>query len=411
MYDVIVVGARCAGASTAMLLARRGHRVLVLDRATFPSDTLSTHYVQQPAVARLRDWGLLGRLVASGCPPIATYSLDLGGLALKGWPTPCDGVATAYGPRRTVLDQILFDAAAAAGAVVRTGVRIDGLEMEDGRVTGVRGRIRGGRAVVERARMVVGADGLRSVVAEAVRAPVYEDRGTYQCAYYTYWSGVPTDGFEAYARERRGAAANPTHDGLTCIPVVFPRAEFKQVRADIEGHYMAALDMTPLGERVRGGVREERWFGTGDLPNRFRRPAGPGWALVGDAGLYQDPVTAHGITNAFRDAELLAEAIGRGLAGEAPMDLALAEYHRRRDDAALPMFELTCQFASMEPPPPEMLVLLGALQGNQPAMDRYFGMLAGTVAVEDFLAPDHVAAILAEAGLSPAPLRGVSQGP
>jgi 2-polyprenyl-6-methoxyphenol hydroxylase-like FAD-dependent oxidoreductase len=398
VYDVIVVGARCAGASTAMLLARRGHRVLLVDRATFPSDTLSTHYVQQPAVARLRDWGLLDRLVATGCPPIPTYSLDFGGLALKGWPTPYDGVALAYGPRRIVLDELLVEAAGEAGAVVETGFSVDGLVEEDGQVTGIGGRTAAGAAVVERARLVVGADGLHSAVAKAVDAPVYDDRGTYQCGYYTYWSGVPADGFQAYVRAPLGVAANPTHDGLTCIPVVFPRSRFKQVRADIERHCLQAIDLTPLGEQVRQqGRREDRWYGTGDLPNRFRRPYGPGWALVGDAGYYQDPVTAHGITNAFRDAELLAEAVGRGLGGDAPMDVALAEYHRRRDDAARPMFELTCQFAAMEPPSADTLELLGALQGNQPATDRYFGMLAGSFEVDDFFASDHVAEVLAAA--------------
>jgi 2-polyprenyl-6-methoxyphenol hydroxylase-like FAD-dependent oxidoreductase len=394
VYDVIVVGARCAGAATAMLLARRGHRVLVVDRATFPSDTLSTHYVQQPAVARLRDWGLLDRLVASGCPPIPTYGLDFGELALTGWPTPYDGVALAYGPRRTVLDALLVEAAGEAGATVATGFRVEGLVQDGDAVAGIRGRTADGAEVVERARLVVGADGLHSVVASAVGAPIYDDRGTYQCFYYTYWSGVPVGGFEAYVRERRAVAANPTNDGLTCVPVVFPRSELTTVRRDVERHCLEAIDLTPLGEKVRAATREDRWYGTGDLPNRFRRPYGPGWALVGDAGSYQDPVTAHGITNAFRDAELLAEAAGQGLDGTRPMDVALAAYHRRRDDAARPMFELTCQFASMEPPSAETRRLLAGLAGNQPATDRYFGMLAGTVAVEDFFAPDHVAAIL-----------------
>jgi 2-polyprenyl-6-methoxyphenol hydroxylase-like FAD-dependent oxidoreductase len=398
MYDVIVVGARCAGASVAMLLARRGWRVLAVDRATFPSDTLSTHYVQQPAVARLRDWGLLDRLVATGCPPIPTYGLDLGFVALEGHPTPIDGVALAYGPRRTVLDAILVEAAGAAGAEVRTGVRVEELVVADGAVAGIRARTPGGAEVVERARLVVGADGLRSIVARGVDAPIYDDRGTLQCAYYAYWSDVPATGFGACAREGCGAVTIPTHDGLTCVPVVFPRARFAEIRRDIERHYLAALDAMPLGERVRAGRRESRWYGTGDLPNRFRRPCGPGWALVGDAGLHQDPVTAHGITNAFRDAQLLAQAVDRGLGGETPLDLALAEYHRRRDDAARPMFELTCGIAAMTPPSPEDVALLSALAGDREARDRYFGVLAGTVPTEAFFAPESIASIMAGAG-------------
>jgi flavin-dependent dehydrogenase len=400
MYDVIVVGARCAGSPTAMLLARAGHRVLLVDHATFPSDTNSTHYVQQPAVARLRDWGLLDAVVATGCPPIPTYGLDFGAFALRGRPAPCDGVTVAYGPRRVRLDMILLEAAASAGATVETGFFVDGLLFDDDAVVGLRGRTEDGNVVEERARLVVGADGLHSAVAAAVDADVYDDRGALECAYYTYWSGVPTIGMDTFVREGTGAAAIPTNDGLTCIPVVWPREQFATVRADVEARYLATLDQTPLGEPARAGTREDRWHGVPELPNFFRTPVGPGWALVGDAGYYQDPITAHGITNAFRDAELLAAAVGRGLRGELPMADALAEYHRRRDDAARPMFELTCQIASPGPPPPDLVALLQALQGNQPATDQWFGVLAGTVAPERFFTPENVAAIM-EAAAEP----------
>jgi flavin-dependent dehydrogenase len=118
MYDVIVVGARCAGSPTAMLLARKGYRVLV-DRTSFPSDTLSTHYIHQAGGARLKQWGLLDALVASNCPPIREQTFDVGPFALVGTPPPADGVADAYAPRRTVLDQLLVESASAAGAEVR----------------------------------------------------------------------------------------------------------------------------------------------------------------------------------------------------------------------------------------------------------------------------------------------------
>jgi 2-polyprenyl-6-methoxyphenol hydroxylase-like FAD-dependent oxidoreductase len=383
-----------------MLLARAGHRVLLVDHATFPSDTNSTHYVQQPAVARLRDWGLLDAVIATGCPPVTTYGLDFGAFALRGRPTPYDGVAVAYGPRRVLLDAILLEAAASAGATVETGFFVDGLLFDDGAVAGIRGRTEDGNVVQERAQLVVGADGLRSAVATAVDAAVYDDRGALECAYYTYWSGVPTVGMDCFVREGTGAAAIPTNDGLTCIPVVWPREQFSTIRADVEAHYFATLDQTPLGEPARAGAREDRWHAVPELPNFFRAPAGPGWALVGDAGYHQDPITAHGITNAFRDAELLATAASRGLAGEVPMSDALAQYHRERDEAARPMFELTCQVAAPGPPPPEFVALLQALQGNEPATDRWFGVMAGTVEPDVFFAPDSIAAIMAAAAES-----------
>jgi flavin-dependent dehydrogenase len=394
MYDVIVVGARCAGAPTAMHLARAGHRVLLVDRATFPSDTNSTHYVQQPAVARLRDWGLLDALLMTGSPPIATYGVDFGAFALRGHPSPYAGVELAYGPRRTVLDTLLVDAAAAAGAAVETGFSVDRLLWSEDAVVGVRGRTEAGNVVEERAHIVVGADGLRSVVARDVDAPVYDDRGAMQCGYYAYWSGVTTIGFDAYMREGAGAAAIATHDALTCIPVLWPRERFDEIRGDVEGHYLAVLDATPLGAQVRAGTRTGRWHGVASLPNFFRKPYGPGWALVGDAGYYQDPITGHGITNAFRDSELLSDAISAALRGETEMQAALGEFHARRDAAGRPMFELTCQIASPGPPPPELLALLQALVGNEPATDMWFGVLAGTVHPDEFFAPDNVARIM-----------------
>ena len=171
-YDAIVVGARCAGSPTAMLLARRGYRVLVVDRATFPSDTISTHLIHPPGVAALRRWGLLDRLLATGCPPIGTYSFDFGPFTSSGSPGTTDE-PLAYAPRRTALDKLLVDAAGQAGAEIREGFTVEGLEIDDGRVTGIRGHSQGGKNIIERARTVIGADGRHSLVAEAVGAAQY----------------------------------------------------------------------------------------------------------------------------------------------------------------------------------------------------------------------------------------------
>jgi flavin-dependent dehydrogenase len=395
MYDVIVVGARCAGSTTAMLLARDGYRVLLVDRATFPSDTLSTHYIHQPGVARLDRWGLLEQVAATNCPPVRRLTFDVGPFALTGAPPPADGVADAYAPRRFLLDRILLEAAAAAGAEVRESFSVDEVLSDDGRVIGVRGRTAGGATVTERARIVVGADGLRSRVARAVEAPTYETRPGRTCAYYTYWDGVSLDGVELYPRDGNMIGAGPTNNGQAMVIAFWPRAAFRRVRADIERSFDDVLALAPgLAERLAAGERAERFFGTANLPFFFRKPYGPGWALVGDAGYHKDPITAEGITDAFRDAELLAGAVDAGLSGRRPLEQALAGYERRRNEQAMPIYEFTYELAGLEPPSPDMQALFGALRHDQEQTNRFFGTIAGTVPVTDFFAPENVASIL-----------------
>ncbi len=211
-YDVIVVGARCAGSPTAMLLARRGLRVLVVDRARFPSDTVSTHIVHPPGVTALQRWGLSRGL--SGCPPIDTYFADFGPIQLSGAPGTPDS-PVAYAPRRTHLDEVLVEGAVEAGVEVRQGFTVSEVLVEDGRVVGIRGRDAGGTTVTERARVVIGADGIHSVVAEAVRPEQYREKPKLLAGYYGYWSGLPMDGrFDTYVRPERGCAVWPTSDGL-----------------------------------------------------------------------------------------------------------------------------------------------------------------------------------------------------
>jgi 2-polyprenyl-6-methoxyphenol hydroxylase-like FAD-dependent oxidoreductase len=237
-YDVIVVGARCAGSPTAMLLARKGHRVLVVDRATFPSDTISTHVVHPPGVAALSRWGLMERLRASGCPPVHTYTFDFGPFTIAGAPGTPDA-PVAYCPRRLVLDKLLVDAAAEAGAEIREGFTVEKLAIEDGRVVGIEGHSKGGNTVVERASVVVGADGRYSLVAETVRPEQYNERPPLLAIYYTYWSGLPMNGrFETYVRPHRGFAAAPTHDGLTLMVGGWPYAEFETNKKDVENNFL-----------------------------------------------------------------------------------------------------------------------------------------------------------------------------
>ena len=393
-YDVIVVGARCAGSPTAMLLARRGYRVLVVDKATFPSDTISTHIVHPPGVAALERWGLLDDLLASGCPPIDTYAFDFGAFTLSGAPGT-EASPLAYAPRRTVLDKVLVDAAAAAGAEVREDFTVTEIVREDGRVTGIRGRSRAGQTTTEPARVVVGADGWRSNVAAAVAPEAYHQKPRLLALYYSYWRGLPMSGrFETYIRPERGFAAWPTNDDLTVVIAGWPFAEFETNKTDLEGAFLRTLALAPpFAERVAAGTREERFAGMA-TPNAFRRPWGPGWALVGDAGFIKDPITGQGIQDAFRDAELCATALDSALGGARPYDEAMAAYQAARDGHALPMYEFTCELATLEPPPPDLVQLLTAIHGNQPAMDEFARLNGGVVSPAEFFAPDNVARLV-----------------
>ena len=399
-YDAIIIGARCAGSPTGMLLARKGYRVLVVDRATFPSDTVSTHIVQPLAAAALARWGLLDRLIATGCPPIHTYSFDFGSFTIAGAPGTKEA-SVAYCPRRIVLDKLLVDAVAEAGADVREGFMVEELLFEEGRVVGIRGRSRGGGIVTERARVVVGADGWHSVVSAAVQPERYNEKPPLLAAYYSYWSGLPIDGrFEIYVRPRRGFGAAPTHDGLTLIIGGWPQSEFAANKHDVEGNFLKMLDLVPVfAERVRGARREARFAGA-SLPNYFHKPYGPGWVLVGDAGYIKDSITAQGINDAFRDAERCAIALDNWFAGARPFDEAMRDYQRERDEHVMPMYEFTCQMAAMEPPPPEMQQLFGAIHGNQVAMDGFVQMNAGTISPAQFFAPENISRIMAAAPIA-----------
>jgi flavin-dependent dehydrogenase len=393
-YDAIVVGARCAGSPTAMLLARKGYRVLVVDRASFPSDTLSTHVIHAPGVAALRRWGLLDEVSGSGCPPIEHYSFDFGPVVIAGRPRPHDGISTAYAPRRTVLDKILVDAADRAGAEVRERFTVEDIVVEDGAVVGIRGHGDGGTSVVERARVVIGADGYNSRVARAVRPEQYNEMPVLENAFYTYWSGLPVDGFKTLIRGDRGFAAIPTNDDLTLVLVGCPAAQASAFKADVEANYLAAFDREPaFAARIRVATREERFAG-GGVPNFFRKPYGAGWALVGDAGYTRDPITAQGISDAFHDAELCTTAVDDAFTGRRSFDQAMSHFQQARDERVLPIYEFTTQLATLEPPPPEMQQLLAAMHGNQGAMDGFVSVTAGTVSPVEFFAPENIGRIM-----------------
>jgi flavin-dependent dehydrogenase len=392
-YDVIVVGARCAGSPTAMLLARQGHRVLVLDRASFPSDTLSTHMVTPAGVAALDRWGLLDRVLATGCPPIATWSFDFGPVSVTGTPHTVDGHSTTYGPRRYVLDTILVNAAREAGAEVREGANVDEVVADGGPVVRVRTHRGDGPAEEITARFVVGADGRNSHVARAVGAAPRMEKPKLQYAYYTYFEDLPTDGFEVFIRPFRGFAAAGTNDGRTMVVVGWPYAEAAAYKADVEANFLATIDAVPeFAERVRRARRVEPFMG-GAIPGFVRDAYGPGWALVGDASYLKDQITAQGIADAFTDAEHCATGLDAWLRDGVGLDEAFAPWVSARE-ARLPLYEFTAQMATLEPPPPEMQQLLGAAAGNQRAADGFASVVAGTLSPAEYFAPENIGAIM-----------------
>jgi len=412
MYDAIIIGARAAGSPTAMLLARKGYRVLLLDRATFPSDTLSTHQIQIPGSLALKRWGLFDKVLATGLQPAHRVHFDMGEIVLEGEFPSVDGVDAVYSPRRYLLDKILVDAAVDAEAELRQDFIVEEVVQENGRVVGIRGRSKNGSSATERARMVIGADGKHSLVAKTVDASKYDEVPALICAYYSYWEGVPLNGGEIYGRVRRYIGIWPTNDQMTIVFICWPAAEFDAFRADVEGGFMATLDRVPaLAERLRGGRRAERFAGTADMPNFFRKPFGPGWALVGDAGHTKDPISGMGISDAFQDAELLVEALDSGFAGRQPFEAALAEYEQKRNTASKPFYDLTIDVARMNPSPVEHTQLYKALQHNPVATSQFFGVLTGVVQPTDFFNPQNLFKIIGMGGMAKIMLNKIFQTP
>ena len=345
-YDVLIAGARCAGASTAMLLARMGLRVLVVDPAARGSDTLSTHALMRPAILQLHRWGLLDAVRSAGTPPATTTTFHYGDDPLTISIKPRDGVDALYAPRRTVLDAILADAAAAAGAEVVYGHSVgDVLRTPGGRIVGavVTGRDRQPTNVG--ANLVVGADGRQSPIARLVGAEFDYVTPHAAATIYGYWTHLGLEGFHWYYAPGASAGAIPTNDDDTCVFVSIPPARFEQQRrAGLEALYLDVVRevSADLAERVASSEASGRLRGFRGTPGYLRRSVGPGWALVGDAGYFKDPLTAHGITDALRDAELLARAIARGT------ELALAEYQQTRNELVRGLLDVTDRISSFE---------------------------------------------------------------
>jgi len=344
-YDVVVAGARCAGAATAMLLARAGYRVLLIDRGRYGTDTLSTHALMRGGVVQLHRWGLLPAVIAADTAPVRKATFFYGEEAVTVPIAARDGIDALYAPRRYVIDRLLVDAAAAAGADVVYGVRVRQLQRDgSGCVTGVVLESESGRVDGVTARVVVGADGMRSTVARLAGAATYRVGQHASATMYGHWSGLEVDGYGWYFAQGLSAAAIPTNAGQVCVSLSVPASQFTPLFAHQPNRPFRELlsQVAPdLGRQIdRAGP--VRLSGFGGQTGFFRTAYGAGWALVGDAGYFKDPLTAHGITDALRDAELLARAIDAG------SDAALAGYQEQRDAASLELFETTDAIASFD---------------------------------------------------------------
>jgi 2-polyprenyl-6-methoxyphenol hydroxylase-like FAD-dependent oxidoreductase len=338
--DVVVVGGRCAGAPTAMLLARAGLSVRLLERSARLGDVVSGHLIKPAGVARLRRWKVLDAVLATGCPRLDDRVLWLGGQPHRP-PAPEPGTG-ARAPRRTVLDPILLTAAAQAGATVEMGISVHGLLRQGGRITGVTTS-----AGERRARLVIGADGRNSRIARLAGAETYHDHPPVTFAYYTYWRGCPVAGVHAWLEPGRFFGVFPVGSGLALAFVQGPRGQYPAFRCDPLAAYVSELRSRPALAGLLGqAVIAERLRGTAALPTFFRTSSGPGWALAGDAGHHKDPVIARGIADAFRDADLVASAVVDGWDGD--LEAALAQYGRQRDRCAIPLSDANLGIARLD---------------------------------------------------------------
>jgi menaquinone-9 beta-reductase len=382
-YDAVVIGARVAGAATAMLLARSGLDVLLVEQGIRGADTMSTLALMRGGVLQLARWGLLDAIRASGTPPIRTTTFHYDGQPVEIRIKPRDGVDALYAPRRTVLDPLLADAADASGADVRYRVRFKGLRRDaSGRVCGVVLEDAERRVHEVGAGIVIGADGLGSTVAKRVGAGVYRTGPHASAVIYTFVQGLDVDGYHWHFAPGTSAGAIPTTGGDVLVFASMPRERFlREARSDVAAtfhavlasaapSFAAALRLVPPRTPLRGFAGH---------PGIFRQAWGAGWALVGDAGYFKDPLTAHGITDALRDATLLARAVVAGT------DAALAEYQAIRDELSIGLFDITDAIASFDWDTPRLQALHRSMSDE---MAREVIYLRGITGDQEIRRPD-----------------------
>ncbi len=398
MYDVIVVGTRVSGSPLAMLLARQGHSVLAVDRATFPSDTPSTHYIHQAGLKFLENWGLLDRVIATGVPPIRELNFSYRDFTINGFADNLNGIDAVYCPRRTVLDKILVDAAREAGVELLEDFTVSDLVFEGDTVVGIKGKQGTGEEQEFRAKIVVGADGANSTVAKAVGAQAYEESPAACFIYYSYYTGIDWGMHHRTGDGEQQFAAWPTNDGQYLVAVMRKRDRFRDFRQDPDAGVAEIISQIDpeIGERFKATAERVEPWRPMLYPDNFRRvPFGPGWALVGDAGYHKDPFTGWGITDAFKYADLLAGYIHQGLSGEREMADGLAEFQKERDAQSASTYELTQAISELTFPPYYESVFRASSMEPEDYSKKFFGLIAGVYPPDKYFGEQNLADLYA----------------
>lgn len=340
--DVLIIGARVAGSSLAIRLAERGRKVVVVDRDSFPSDTISTHFLAFNVVDMLRRLDVLDRILGAGFRRVHRHRAWIDDIAIDVPAGPRGAFSIA--PKRYVLDQILIDRAREAGAQVIERARADGVIVEEGRVVGAKVQMIGGEMREIRARVVVGADGKTSQFARWVEAPRYNERPPGRPVYLGYFHGVdplPQTTIEMFFKDERFGFCFPMRPDEDLLCVEAQPAEFDEIRREPLAWLMARLRELPgMEERLSHAEIDGKVVGVRSVDNCFRKPYGPGWALTGDAAYVKDPCTGYGVGDALVQGFLLSRALATYLEG-APWEETMRAYQERRDAQLTPLFEQT----------------------------------------------------------------------
>ncbi len=400
--DAVVVGARCAGSAAAVALARAGRRVVAIDRASFPSDTLSTHMLWPGGVAELKRLGALERVEALGAPRLPEALAGWNGHEIRGGYTPVEGIDYALCVRRPGLDRALVDTARAAGAEVRERCAASALVHRDGRVAGVRYRDADGGEGELQAPLVVGADGRRSLVARELEA---EEPGLAQESgrgcYFAYWEDAQPRWRGVAAQWRHGeelVTAFPCDGGLLMVLLMPPVDRAAAFKRDLDGEYERTVAAVPeLATRLAGCERRSKVRHTPMTTSYFRRSAGRGWALAGDAGHFKDPVTAQGIRDAVRFGRLLGEAVAPHLSDERELDAALSSWERRRDRECLEAYQWTNLVGRAEPMNPIEAELYRVGAGDRALARSFLDVFARTIPPADVMTTRRLARLTTRA--------------